>query len=95
MVSENQPDYDPEWLPLIASPGRQVRVLKRTEEKICSLVSNRGCLLPGGAAAADMQALSIKIHSERYPWNRSGLSDFKRQEMEISAETDGNALAYG
>ncbi len=41
-----EPDYDPSWLPLILSPGNQVRVLKRTDDKKCCMASDTGCILP-------------------------------------------------
>ena len=40
------PDYDPSWLPLIEEPDHRVRVLKRTPEKRCSLLTESGCQLP-------------------------------------------------
>lgn len=44
--SDIEPDYDPSWLPLILSPDKHVRVLKRTFEKKCTFTSDTGCLLP-------------------------------------------------
>ena len=43
---EFSPDYDPTWLPMILGSDTQVRVLKRTPEKNCSLLTPTGCRLP-------------------------------------------------
>lgn len=40
------PDYDPTWLPMIMGTAGHVRVLKRTPEKNCCLLTPDGCCLP-------------------------------------------------
>ena len=46
VIEEIAPDYDPQWLPLILEPDQTVRVLRRSPEKRCSLLTETGCQLP-------------------------------------------------
>ncbi|GAB6143399.1 YkgJ family cysteine cluster protein [Desulfocicer niacini] len=46
VLEEICPAYDPQWLPLIMEPTGKVRVLKRTAEKNCSMLTENGCQLP-------------------------------------------------
>lgn len=46
VLEEIEPDYDPLWMPMILKSEGLVRVLKRTPEKNCVLLTETGCTLP-------------------------------------------------
>ena len=46
VLEDIEPDYDPCWMPMIVSSKGLVRVLKRTAEKDCFLLTETGCPLP-------------------------------------------------
>jgi Fe-S-cluster containining protein len=66
-VSEEiDPDYDPQWLPMIMSQDGRVRVLKRTSEKNCVLLTSTGCSLP-----FDSRPLICRLYP--YTYSESGI----------------------
>ncbi|MBU2628293.1 MAG: YkgJ family cysteine cluster protein [Proteobacteria bacterium] len=46
VLEEIEPGYDPNWLSLIMGSQGMVRVLKRTEQRNCALLTKNGCSLP-------------------------------------------------
>ncbi len=56
-----EPDYDPLWMSMVLQPQGLVRVLKRTLERNCSLLTTTGCCLP-----YDRRPLICRLYPYRY-----------------------------
>jgi Fe-S-cluster containining protein len=56
-----EPDYDPLWMSMVLQPQGLVRVLKRTGEKNCGLLTTTGCCLP-----YDRRPLICRLYPYRY-----------------------------
>jgi len=81
---EINPEYDPQWLPLIMESMGRVRVLKRTAEKNCSMLTENGCQLP-----YDCRPLICRLYP--YTYTEEGIVGIGAS-CPISREKDWGAI---
>lgn len=66
ILEDMEPDYDPDWLPLVLGDDTRIRVLKRDANRTCFLLSATGCSLP-----AENRPLICRLYP--YTYNEEGI----------------------
>ena len=61
VLEDIEPDYDPLWLSMILRPEGLVRVLIRTPERNCAMLTETGCTLP-----YDRRPLICRLYPYKY-----------------------------